>query len=167
MILLRITTRFLVFDLYQVVTFILRNWYYYLLWIKLYAIIYFTLIKQRQSRRFSSLMNVQERLLITRGPLKLLWLLIMLMEKIEFSAGITFDYLLLLSITYELGSRLFMFMQNLITTWNDLSFVILVPKYILVSLLSFGVAFTFTIYLVVITLKFNRKIVRCRVHSRN
>ena len=84
-------------------------------------------------------MNVQERLLITRGPLKLLWLLIMFMEKIEFSAGITFDYFLLLSITYELGSRLFMFMQNLITTWNDLSFVILVPKYILVSLLSFGV----------------------------
>lgn len=167
MIQLRIATRFLVFVLYQVVTFILRNLYYYLLWIKLYAIIYFTFIKQRQARRFSSLMNDQGRLLITRGPLKLLWLLIMIMEKIEFSAGSTFDYFLHLSLTYELGSRLCMFIRNSITTWNDLSFVILVPKYILVFLLSFGVMFTFTSYLVVLTLKLNRKRVRCRVNSRN
>ena len=112
-------------------------------------------------------MNGQGRLSIARGPLILLWLLIMIMEKIEFSAGSTFDYLLLLSLTYELGSRLCMFMRNLTTTWNDLSFVILVPNYILVSLLSFGVMFTFTSYLVVLTLKLNRKRVRCRVNSRN
>ena len=167
MIQLRIATRFLVFVLYQVVTFILRNLYYYLLWIKLYAIIYFTFIKQRQVRRFSSLMNDQGRLLITRGPLKLLWLLIMIMEKIEFSAGGTFDYFLHSSLTYELGSRLCTFMRNSITTWNDLSFVILVPKYILVFLLSFGAMFTFTSYLVLLTLKLNRKRVRCRVNSRN
>ena len=50
--------------------------------------------------------------MITKGLLNFVWLLMMIMEKIEFFAGSTFDYLLLLPIIYELGSRLYMFIGN-------------------------------------------------------
>ena len=124
-------------------------------------------MKQRQARRFSTVMNSQGRLLITKGPLNFVWLLMMIMEKFEFSVGRTFDYLLLLPIIYELGSRFFMFIRNLITTWNSLPYDILAPTYTLASLLSFGIMFTVTSYLVVLILQLNRKRVRCRVNSRN
>ena len=124
-------------------------------------------MKQRQARRFSTVMNSQGRLLITKGPLNFVWLLMMIMEKFEFSVGRTFDYLLLLPIIYELGSRFFMFIRNLITTWNSLPYDIIAPTYTLASLLSFGIMFTVTSYLVVLILQLNRKRVRCRVNSRN
>ena len=124
-------------------------------------------MKLLQGRRCSTLMNGQGRLLRTLGSLTFLWLMITIMEKIEFPAGITSDVLLLLLNICELGSKLFWFTLNLITTWDGLSYVILKPKYALASLLSFGVMFTLTSYLVVLTLKLNGKRVRCRVNSRN
>ena len=77
----------------------------------------------------------------------------------------TSDILLFLPDIYEQGSKLFWFTLRLIATWDYLSYVICQPKYILVSFLSFGLMFTLTSYLVVLTLKLNRKRVRCRVNS--
>ena len=62
-----------------------------------------------------------------------------------------------------LCQRSFCFMLNLIATWDCLSYVICEPKYTFVSLLSFGMMFALTSYLVVLTLKLNRK----RVHPRS
>ena len=113
------------------------------------------------------MMTGEVRLLITLGPLNFMWWLIMIMDKIELSAWSPSDYLMLLPILYELGRRLFMLTLNLLIPWNGLLYVILVPKSTLVSLLSFGVMFTLTSYLVVLTLRLNRKRVRSRVNSRN
>ena len=82
--------------------------------------------------------------MITQGSLNFLWWLIMIMEKIEFCAGSTSDYMLLLPIIYELGSSLFMLTLNLVITWNDLPDVIVVPRSTLASLLSFGVMLSLT-----------------------
>ena len=77
----------------------------------------------------------------------------------------TSDFLLLIQSIFIQGNKLFWFTLNTIATWNSLSYVILEPKDSLVSLLSFGVMFTLTMYLVVLTLKLKRKKVRCRVTS--
>ena len=112
-------------------------------------------------------MSGQGRLLITVGLLNFLWWLIMIMENIEFSAWGTSEYLLFLPIIYELVSRLFLLTLSLVITWNDLPYVILAPTSTLASLLSFGMMLTLTSYVVVLTLRLNRKRVRCRVNSRN
>ena len=93
--------------------------------------------------------------------------MIMIMEKIEFPAGDTSNFLLLLPNVSELGSKLFWFTLNLLSTSDGLFYGILKADYSMASLLSFGVMFTFTSYLVMLALKLNRKRVRCRVNSRN
>ena len=77
----------------------------------------------------------------------------------------TTDFLLLLPNICELVSKVFWFTVNLIATWDCLSYVISELKYTLVPLFSFGVMFTLTCYLVMLTLKLNRKRGRCRVNS--
>ena len=140
---------------------------FYFLWIHLFFSTTFTYMKLRKATRLSTMMTGQVRLLITLSPLNFLWWLIMIMDKIEFSAWSPSDYLMLLPILYELGRSLFMLTLNLLIPWNGLLYVILVSKSTLVSLLSFGVMFTLTSYLVVLTLRLNRKRVRSRVNSRN
>ena len=66
---------------------------------------------------------------------------------------------------FELGSKAFWFTVKVIPTWGCLSYNICEAKYTLVSLLSFGMMFILTGYLVVLTLKLNRKRIRCRVNS--
>ena len=66
---------------------------------------------------------------------------------------------------FELGSKAFWYTVRVIPTWGCLSYNICEPKYTLVSLLSFGMMFILTGYLVVLTLKLNRKRTRCRVNS--
>ena len=66
---------------------------------------------------------------------------------------------------FELGSKAFSFTIKVIPTWDCLSYYICELKYTLVSLLSFAVMFMLTGYLVVLTLKLNRKRIRCRVNS--
>jgi hypothetical protein len=124
-------------------------------------------MKQRKARRFSTVITGQGRLLITLGPLNFLWCLMMIMENIEFSAGSTSDYLLLLPTIYELGRRLLMLTLNLISTWNGLPNSVLAPNSTMASLLSFGLMFTLTSYLMVLTLRLNRKRLRYMVNSRN
>ena len=79
--------------------------------------------------------------------------------------GSASDFLLLLSNICELGNKVLWFTVNLIATWDYLYYVIREVKYTFVSLLSFGVIFILTSYLVVLTLKLNRKRMRCRVNS--
>ena len=79
--------------------------------------------------------------------------------------GSASDFLLLLSNICELGNKVFWFTVNLIATWDYLSYVIRELEYTFVSLLSFGVMFILTSYLVVLTLKLNRKRIRRRVSS--
>ena len=66
---------------------------------------------------------------------------------------------------FELGSKAFWFTVKVIPTWGCLSYIICEQKYTFVSLFSFAVMFILTGYLVVLTLKLNRKRVRCRVNS--
>ena len=87
----------------------------------------------------------------------------MIMEKIEFPAGNTSDLLLLLPNVYELGSKLFWFTLNLLSTSDGLFYG--KQDYSMASLLSFGVMFTLASYLLVLTFKLNRKRVQCRVTS--
>ena len=68
---------------------------------------------------------------------------------------------------FELGSKAFWFTVKVIPTWGCLSYNICELKYTLVSLLSFAVMLMLTGYLVVLTLKLNRKRIRCRVNSCN
>ena len=77
----------------------------------------------------------------------------------------TTDFLLLLPNICELVSKVFWFTVNIIATCDCLSYVILELKSTLVPLFSFGVMFTLTSYLVMVTLKLNRKRGRCRVNS--
>ena len=95
------------------------------------------------------------------------FLLIRNMENIEFSAGMMSDFGLLLSIVYDLESKLFWFMLNIFLSCDGLFYAMLGPKYTLASLFSFGMMFTLTSYLVLLTLRLNRKRVvrRCRVSS--
>ena len=73
-------------------------------------------MKLLQGGRCLTLMNGQGRLLRTLGSLTFLWLMITVIEKIEFPAGNTSDLFLLLVHICALGSKLFWCTINLITT---------------------------------------------------
>ena len=64
-----------------------------------------------------------------------------------------------------LGTYILFLTLKLIATWYGLSNFNLEPKHTLASVLSFGMMFILTSYLVVATLKLNRKIIRHRVNS--
>ena len=73
-------------------------------------------MKLLQGGRCLTLMNGQGRLLRTLGSLTFLWFMITVVEKIEFPAGNTSDFFLLLLNICELGSKLFWGTLNLITS---------------------------------------------------
>ena len=64
-----------------------------------------------------------------------------------------------------LDAYIFFLTLKLIATWYGLSYFNLEPKYTLASVLSLGMMLIVTSYLVVITLKLNRKKIPYRVNS--
>ena len=113
------------------------------------------------------MMNVRRRLWPTLGVTrvitvawKVLMLMIMATEKIKCSAGRTWYFDLILPMISDLESESFWLMLHFFSTWGGLFCCMFGSKYIFASLISFGVMFTLTSYLLHLTLRytgFNRK----------
>ena len=106
--------------------------------------------------RFLTLLSVSS---IISQAIIIFLLMISTIGTIDFFSERTLDF----GFMCELESKLFRFI-NLILTRGGLFYAILRYKFILPSLLSFGTMFTLSIYLFLLSLRFNRKrIIRRRV----
>ena len=133
-------------------------------------------MKLLQGRRYLKLMIRQQRFLFAKGITFLIFatlafmFLRMLLCGIEWSAEDTWPSSSLSPTKNILESKLLMFMVNLSSTLAGLFFVFHIPKCILTSLMSFGMMFALTVYLVLLSFRFRgcykkRCIKRCRVSS--
>ena len=115
---------------------------------------WYTIMKGR--RRFLTLLSVSSTIL---QAIIIFLLMISKIGTIDFFSERTLDF----GFMCELESKLFRFI-NLILTSGGLFYAIPSYKFILASLLSFGTMFTLSIYLFLLSLRFNRKrIIRRRV----
>ena len=112
-------------------------------------------------RRCLNLMNWRRRLSPALGascdilvPFIVLLLMIKTMEKINFSPGRTWDLGLLFPMICDLESKSFWFILDFISTWGGLFYSMIGSECKLASLISFGVMFSLTSYLLVVLLRF-------------
>ena len=100
----------------------------------------------------------------------ILMLMITTMAKIKFSEWRTWFDGLLFPMIWDLESKSLWFILDFIFTWGGLLYPMLRSDCILASLISFGVMFTLTIYLRLLSLRFigsNRKRVARRRRVRS
>ena len=113
-----------------------------------------------QGRRWSSIMNGRRRFLTLLSvtsfishALIIFLLMISTIGMIDYFLEKTSDF----DFIGELESKLFELMLNLISTKGGLFFAINRYKFSLASFLSFGALFTLSMYLVLLSLRFNMK----------